>query len=279
MAARLAAIAAATERVPTMAYETVKVDIDARGVATLTFNRPDKHNAMNTQFCDDMHAALADLAADSAVRVIVTTGAGESFSAGGDLAWMRAQADSDRAGRMAEARHFALMLRRLDQMPKPVVARVNGPAYGGGIGMISVADIAIGADHCRFGLTEVRLGLIPATISPYVLARIGPAHARRWFINGRFFDAATAQGMGLLHEVVAADDLDAAVEREVVAMLNAAPTAISLSKGLITHMAAHPAEDPLDFTIGQLADAWETDEAEAGIKAFFAKQNPPWRKA
>ena len=121
----------------------------------------------------------------------------------------------------------------------------------------------------------MRLGLIPATISPYVLARIGPAHARRWFINGRFFDAAAARDMGLLHEVVAADDLDVAVEREVASMLNAAPTAISLSKGLITHMTAHPAEDPLDFTIGQLADAWETDEAEAGIKAFFAKQIRP----
>jgi methylglutaconyl-CoA hydratase len=262
-----------------MSYETLEVTIDDRGVARLTFNRPAKHNAMNTQFSNDMHAALAKLDDDPAVRVVVTTGAGESYSAGGDLGWMQEQADSDRAGRMAEARNFALMLRRLDNMRKPVIARVNGPAYGGGIGMISVSDIAIAADHCRFGLTEVRLGLIPATISPYVLARIGAAQARRWFINGRFFNAEQALQMGLLHEVVPADDLDAVVEKELNSILNAAPTAISLSKGLITQMMAAPAQDPLDFTIEQLADAWETDEAEVGIQAFFAKTSPPWRKS
>ena len=262
-----------------MSYETLEVVVDDRGVAYLTFNRPAKHNAMNTQFSNDMHAALAALDDDPAVRVVVTTGAGESYSAGGDLGWMQEQANSDRAGRMVEARNFALMLRRLDNMKKPVIARVNGPAYGGGIGMISVSDIAIGADHCRFGLTEVRLGLIPATISPYVLARIGAAHARRWFINGRIFNAEQAGQMGLLHEVVPADALDDVVEKEVASILNAAPTAISLSKGLITQMMATPAEDPLEFTIGQLADAWETDEAGAGIQAFFAKKAPPWRQS
>lgn len=259
-----------------MSYETLKLDIDARGLARLTMARPDKHNAMNALVIRELADAAARLASDARVRAIVLASEGKSFSAGADLTWMQEQWAKNRAGRIAEASSLANMLRALDDLPQPVIARVQGPAYGGGIGLMAVADIAIAAAEAKFALTETRLGLIPATIGPFVVRRIGEGHARRLFLNARPFDAAQAHHMGLVSAVVPAEALDAAVEVEVAAALQCAPGAVRDAKALAKHLARHPDNDLATFSIEQLANRWETDEARAGIEAFFAKQKAPW---
>ncbi len=247
----------------------IAVEVDARGVATLTLDRPEKHNVLSGEMCDALRRAAEDLGADASVRVVVLTGAGKSFCAGGDLAWMRAQFDADRAGRMAEARRLAFMLRDLNEMPKPLVARVNGTAMGGGLGLMSVADVAVVASVGKFGFTETRLGLIPATISPYVLARMGEGRARRVFMNARVFGAEELVGLGLAASVVAPEALDAAVEREVLPYLAAAPGAVAASKALARRLGPVIDADVIEETIVRLADTWETEEAQAGVKGFF----------
>lgn len=180
-----------------MDFETIQIAVDERGVATLTLNRPEQHNALSGLMIDELLSATLRLANDDAVRIVVLTGQGTSFCAGGDLSWMQAQVEATRADRIEAARKLALMLKALRDLPKPLIGRVNGQAYGGGVGLISVCDAAIGVTGARFGLTETKLGLIPATISPYVVARIGQAHALRNFTSARLFDAETARHMGL----------------------------------------------------------------------------------
>jgi methylglutaconyl-CoA hydratase len=176
--------------------ETIEITVDERGVARLTLNRPDKHNAMNAAMIAELTEAAGRLGRDPAVRVVVLTGAGASFSAGGDLGWMRAQMEADAATRAREARRLAEMLGALDAMPKPLIGRVQGQAFGGGVGLISVCDVAIGVESAKLGLTEVRLGLIPATIGPYVIARMGAARARAVFFSGRVFGGGGGRGAG-----------------------------------------------------------------------------------
>ncbi|MEO0913672.1 MAG: crotonase/enoyl-CoA hydratase family protein [Pseudomonadota bacterium] len=247
----------------------ISVEVDGRGVATLLLDRAEKHNALSGEMCDALREAAAELGADPSVRVVVLTGAGKSFCAGGDLAWMRAQFAADRAGRMAEARRLAFMLRDLNEMPKPLVARVNGTAMGGGLGLMCVADVAVAADAGRFGFTETRLGLIPATISPYVLARMGEARARRVFMSARVFGAEELVGLGLVASVVEPGALDAAVEAEVVPYLEAAPGAVAAAKALARRLGPVIDEAVIEESVVRLADTWETVEAQAGVAAFF----------
>ncbi len=173
-----------------MTYETLAIERDARGVARLTLNRPEAHNALGGPMLEELPAAARELDADSEVRVVVLTGAGESFCAGGDLRWMQEASRLDRAGRIASSGKIAAMLRALDRLSKPLVGRINGQAYGGGVGLVAVCDVAIAARDARFGLTEVRLGLLPANVGPYVVKKLGEAKAREIFFNGKLFDAA-----------------------------------------------------------------------------------------
>src|SRR6056300_1618922 len=179
-------------------YETISVEVDARGVATLTMTRVEKHNALNAQMMDELTDAALNLGADAAVRVVILASEGKSFCAGGDLEWMRAQFDATPEIKEREARRLADMLWTLNFMPKPLIGRLQGNAFGGGVGMASVCDVAVGVDRLKMGLTETRLGLIPATIGPYVLARMGEAMARRVFMSARLFDATEAVTLGLL---------------------------------------------------------------------------------
>ncbi len=257
-------------------YDTISIDVDARGVATLTLDRPEKHNAMSAQMLADLTHAAAALGADDAVRVVVLTGAGKSFCAGGDLDWMRAQMAADPDTRAREAGKLAHMLQALNTMPKPLIGAVQGNAFGGGVGMASVCDVAIGADHLKMGLTEVRLGIIPATIGPYVIARMGEGRARRVFFSGRLFDAPEAVELGLLARIVPADDLAAAVEAEVLPYLATAPGAVASAKALARSLGPRIDEDTIAMTIGALKDRWETDEAAEGIGAFFDKRKAAW---
>lgn len=257
-------------------YQTIEIVTDDRGVATLTLIREDKHNAMSGEMIAELTQAAAHLASDEAVRVVVLAAQGKSFCAGGDLGWMQAQMAADGETRYREARKLAEMLGALNTLPKPVIGAVQGNAFGGGLGLISVCDVAIGADHIKMGLTETRLGLIPATIGPYVVARMGEARARRVFMSARLFGAAEGVDLGLLARIVPADDLAEAVEREVVPYLSCAPGAVASAKQLVRDLAPTVNEAAIDLTIRALVDRWETEEAAEGIGAFFDKRKAGW---
>ena len=257
-------------------YQTLSVECDTRGVATLTLNRPDKHNVLDAQMIAELTGVAEDLGADRAVRVVVLSGAGTSFCAGGDLGWMKAQMQADRATRAVEAGKLAAMLGALNRMPKPLIGRVQGQAFGGGIGMMAVCDVAVGVEGAQFALTETRLGLIPATIGPYVLARMGEAMARRVFMSGRRFDAAEAVKLGLLARAVPPEGLDAAIEQEVAPYLACAPGAVAQAKALALHLGACVGPDQIDHSIAELVACWEGDEAREGVSAFFDRRKPDW---
>lgn len=259
-----------------MSWSTIALDVDGRGVARLVLDRPEKHNVLSGEMCDELRDAAAGVGADDGIRVVVLTGAGTSFCAGGDLGWMRAQLAATREGRMAEARRLARMLDALNTLPKPLIGRVNGAAYGGGVGLMAVCDAVVAVAEARFGLTETRLGLIPATISPYVLARVGEGRARAVFFSGRRFDAAEAAALGLVTRVVAAAELDAAVAAEVEPYFATAPAAVAAAKRLARSLGARIDADVIEATVARLADTWETAEAGEGIAAFLEKRQPPW---
>ncbi|MEM9270214.1 MAG: enoyl-CoA hydratase-related protein, partial [Pseudomonadota bacterium] len=214
--------------------------IDDLGIAHLTLNRPDKHNALSDDLIEALHDAAERLGADQAVRAVVLSGQGKSFCAGGDLAWMKAQIEADQATRKAAALKLARMLRALDQMPKPLIGAVHGIAFGGGTGLACVCDVVFAAPDARFGLTETRLGLIPATISPYVLARIGPGRARSVFFSARPFSATNAEQLGIVFEVT--EDPHARALDEAKAYLACGPEAVARSKALVRSFAS-PVED------------------------------------
>jgi methylglutaconyl-CoA hydratase len=259
-----------------MSYETISIATDDRGVATLTLDREDKHNALSATMIRELTEAANALGADDRVRVVVLTGAGKSFCAGGDLGWMQDQMAADPETRFVEARKLAMMLKALNEMPKPLIGRVQGQAFGGGIGMCSVCDVAIAADHAKFGLTETRLGLIPATIGPYVIARIGEAMARRVFMNARIFGAAEAERLGVVAGAVPEDALNEAVEAEVRPYLACAPGAVAAAKALARRLGPPITEAIIDDTIRALVDCWEGAEAQEGIGAFFEKRKARW---
>lgn len=252
---------------------------DHAGVRRITMNRPQVHNA----FDDTLIAALADalVAAgrDESVRAIVLTGEGASFSAGADLNWMRGMTGASEDENREDSLRLASLMRTLQYLPKPTVARVNGPAYGGGVGLIACCDIAIGVDSARFGLTEVKLGLVPAVISPYVIHAIGLRHARRLFLTGELFDAATAEHIGLLHRCVPATQLDEAIDATLALLAKAGPVAQAEAKQLALRMAGatQAQAEQLDRDNAALiARLRVSDEGQEGLGAFLAKRAPRW---
>ncbi len=251
--------------------------VDSRGVATLLLNRPDKHNALSSDLISALTEATQEMAGNDKVRVVVLAGTGKTFCAGGDLRWMQAQMQADRATREAEAGKIATMLDAMNSLPKPLIARVHGNAFGGGIGLACVADAAIGVrDGAKFGLTETRLGLIPATIGPYVLARLGPARARRVFMSPRLFSAEEAVRLGILARAVDPIDLDDALESEIKPYLDAAPGAIAEAKLLARTLLPGVGPDTVKMSVDALIRRWESDEAQQGLAAFFDKKKAPW---
>ncbi len=259
-----------------MEYKTISLSTDGRGVTTLMLDRAEKRNAMSGEMLSELAHAADAIARDDATRVVVLTGAGDTFCAGGDLAWMRQQRDVDAETRGREARKLADMLQKLNTLPKPVIGRIQGNAFGGGVGLASVCDIAIGAEGLKMGFTETRLGLIPATIGPYVIARMGEGRGRRVFMNARLFDAAEAVDLGLLARAVPSVDLDEAVEAEVEPYLACAPQAVAAAKALARHLGPIIDDAVIAHTIRELVACWEREEAEEGISAFFEKRKPAW---
>lgn len=257
-------------------YQTLKIESDARGVATLWLARSEKHNAMSAEMLDELVHAAQTLGADDTVRVVVLAAEGKTFCAGGDLAWMRAQFDMDSDTRRRESAKLSIMLQALDRLPKPVIGRVQGNAFGGGMGLMSVCDVVIAAQGLRFGFTETRLGLIPANIGPFVLRRMGAAMARRVFMSARLFDSEEAVTLGLVAKAVKADELDQAVEDQILPYLSCAPGAVGEAKALIQALGGGVSQSDMDLAIDALANRWNTDEAQEGISAFFDKRPPQW---
>jgi methylglutaconyl-CoA hydratase len=249
------------------------------GVARITLNRPDKRNALDRATIAALSSELHECAGNPAVRVVQITGAGDVFCAGADLAEMRAQAAASEAANLTDAEQLATMLAVLDSMPKPTLARVNGDGYGGALGLIGACDIVVAADSAKFAFTEVRLGIIPAVISPFVLGKMGESAARRYFLTAERLTAAALRDLGLIHEVVPADLLDATCGRVADAVLKGAPQALAAAKTLIRDVAHASGRDRASLSIamaGRLAQLRVQPEAQEGFSAFFEKRKAGW---
>ena len=246
-------------------------------VARLRLNRPELHNAFDAELISALTSQLASLTDDDTVRVVVLEAAGKSFSAGADLHWMRGMAAASEAENRADSLALAHLMRTLDELPKPTIARVHGAAFGGGVGLVACCDIAIGTPDAKFGLTESKLGLLPAVISPYVIAAIGARQARRWFATAEIFDAAEARRIGLLHDVVDATALDTAVQRQIDLLLEAGPIAAASAKALVRDVVAGTDAAAIDRTNAALiARLRVSAEGQEGIGAFLEKRKPAW---
>ncbi|MFO1075997.1 MAG: enoyl-CoA hydratase/isomerase family protein [Geminicoccaceae bacterium] len=256
-----------------------EVEIAREGaVARVTLNRPQLHNAFDEALIQGLADAFAALGEDAAVRVVLLTGAGKSFSAGADLNWMKRAAGYDEERNRADARALELMLRTLDECPKPVVALVNGAAIGGGVGLVAACDIAIAAEGAQFATSEVRLGIVPAVIAPFVVRAIGPREARRWFLTAERFGAAEARRIGLVHEVVPTDRLEERGAAMVAELLKGGPEAQAEAKRLVQLVRTMPQGGSIlaEATVAMIADRRASDEGREGIGAFLEKRKPGW---
>ena len=248
-------------------------------VARLTMNRPRLHNAFDEALIAALTRALEELAEDAAVRVVLLTGAGRSFSAGADLAWMRRAAAYDDERNREDARALEAMLRTLDELPKPTVALVNGAAIGGGTGLVAACDIALASSAASFATSEVRLGIVPAVISPYVVRAVGARQARRCFLAAERLSAEEARRIGLVHEVVPPEALEARAGELVAALLEGGPEAQAEAKRLVRLVESTPQGGSLlaEATVGSIAARRASAEGREGIAAFLEKRRPGWR--
>lgn len=250
----------------------------AEHVTTIRMNRPEKHNAFDETLIADLTAAFRAAGNDPGARAVVLEAAGDSFSAGADLGWMKRMSAQERAANERDAIALADLMAAIDRCPKPVLGLVQGAAFGGGVGLVACCDIAIATEAASFCLSEVRLGLIPAVISPYVAAAIGARACRRYFLTAERFDAATAQRLGLVHEVVPATDLAAARDRMLGHLLKGGPSAQRAAKDLIAHVARDKIDEPLmRDTAWRIAEARASAEGKEGIAAFLEKRKPNWQ--
>ncbi|NND83202.1 MAG: enoyl-CoA hydratase/isomerase family protein [Gammaproteobacteria bacterium] len=259
--------------------DTVLITQDNRGVATLTLNRPDVYNAFDDTTVAILNRELERLGQDPEVRIVVLAAAGKAFSAGGDLNWMKRMVNYDHDENMRDASQLANLMYRLNFLAKPTIARVQGAAFGGAVGLVSCCDFALGSEHASFSLSEVKIGLAPATIAPYVVAAIGQRAARRYSLSGERFDAATALRMGLLHQVVAAAELDAALENLIDSLLANSPQGMRVAKQLIFEVSDQPIDQALTHkTVQAIAELRASGEGQEGLAAFLEKRPPNWNK-
>lgn len=257
-------------------YETLEIEYGT-GVATLWMNRPDVHNAFNARLIADLSAACMQLDGDAGVRVVVLGGRGKSFSAGADLNWMKAAGEACPEENLADAMRLAGMLRTLAEMTKPTIARVHGAALGGGMGLASACDICVAGERAVFATSEVRFGIIPAAISPYVIRAIGERQSTRYFQTAERIDAKRAVELGLAHEAVATDALDATVGGLAEALLQGGPKAQAAAKSLIRAVAKHPVDAALvEDTARRISQLRATPEAKEGLEAFLSKRPAAW---
>jgi methylglutaconyl-CoA hydratase len=247
------------------------------GVITVVLKRPEQHNAFNSEMIAELTAVFEELDRRNDVRVVILTGSGRSFCAGADVATMRAAADYTFEQNLADGRAIFDLMAAVDGCRKPVVGRVNGAAIGGGAGLVSCCDVAVAVERASFGFTEARLGIIPAVISPFVLAKIGVTHGRELFLTGERFDAGQARHIGLVHHVVPEEGLDGKVQERVAELLQAAPGAQAHIKELIGAAAYRPKSDLRDFVANLIAHRRASDEGREGMSAFLQKRAPWWQ--
>lgn len=245
-------------------------------IAHVTLARPDVRNAFNADLIAKLAVTFERLGRDPDVRAIVLRGEGKTFCGGADIGWMRGSLDLSRPENLADAKKMSEMFRTIDRTPKPVIAAIQGAALGGGAGLAAVCDIVICAGDAVFGFTEVKLGIIPAVISPFVLSKIGVSNARALFLTGQRFDAERARAIGLVHEVVAQDDLDAAVGRIITEIRSAGPGAIAAAKRLVERMRETPYDGSRDITAEAIAEQRTTPEGQEGLRAFLERRPPHW---
>ena len=259
-----------------MTYETLEIE-NTSGVRTLWLNRPEKRNAMNDVLISELNRAIGQAIEDTTVRVIMLAGRGQAFCSGADLHWMKSGREMSANEASSDAGHLAHAMRMLYESRKPTIARVHGSAFAGAMGLVSACDIAIASEETRFCLSEVKLGLLPAMISPFVIKAIGERQARRLMLTAEVFEAPLACRLGLVHESVPHDELDACVQRVVDHLLLASPNALGECKRLIRDVLGRPIDDALmALTAERIGAARASDEGQEGIAAFFAKRKPGW---
>ncbi len=258
-----------------MAHGTVRLAREG-AVARVVLNRPDVRNAFNDQMLEDLREVFAAITDDPDLRVVVLTGEGKSFCAGADLNWMKRVVDYTFEENYEDSLNLARMLRDIYACPKPVIGRVNGPAIGGGTGVVAVCDITIASEEAVFAFSETKLGITPATISPYLLKRMGEKNLREYFLTGERFSAARAAEMGLINAVVPADQLDEAVEAKIKMILTGGPMALADAKKLIREISERSLEDNGPYTAEAIARLRTSEEGQEGMDAFLSKRKPQW---
>ena len=259
-----------------MTYDTLIIE-RAGHLATVTLNRPDVRNAFNEATIAELTQAFSALGADESVRAIVLAANGPAFCAGADLHWMKKMAGYTHAENHADALQLATMLRTIYECPQPVVARVQGDCYAGGMGLVAACDIVVAVDEAQFCLSEVKLGLIPATIAPYAIKAMGEQASRRYFLTAERFTAATALHIGFAHEVVAGAALDARVAEIVKALVTNSPAAVRQAKTLVRDVAGRPVDDTLvDDTAARIAAIRASEQGREGVASFLEKRKPTW---
>jgi methylglutaconyl-CoA hydratase len=260
------------------AYKTLLVD-ESEGIVFVTLNRPDVHNAFNDELIGEAIDLFGSIGAKASARAIVLRSGGANFCAGADLNWMSRMVSYTRDENIRDSSQLAKMFAIMNECPVPIIGRVQGAAIGGGVGLVAVCDIAIATRDSKFGLSEVKLGIVPAVISPYVIAKIGESHSRALFMTGERFDAERALRIGLVHRVV--DDvasLDAAVNDALSQLMSSGPEAVRACKKLIAYVATHPLEDAIPYTIEAIAERRVSEEGQQGMGAFLRKEKAPWAK-
>ncbi len=258
-----------------MAFETILCEVDERGVCTLTLNRPDKGNAVSEIMQAELLAAIEAAAGDAAIRVVVLSGRGRNFCTGGDLDWFMQSFDDTREGRIKRSAAFSDLYEALNALPKPLIGRVNGSCFGGGMGLIAVCDTVLALASAKFGFTETRIGLVPASFSPYVISRIGVANARRTMLSGALFPAQLASRIGLVDEVCGDEaELNQRVSTVVEQHLVAAPAAVAMTKRMLAGFAMEPPQVSQAHLSALIGDAWETGEAKLRLAERLDKPKP-----
>ena len=255
---------------------TVKTKI-TENIAEVTLSRPEVHNAFNDEMIKELTKAFLELSTNKNIRVIILAGEGKSFCAGGDLNWMKKAIDYTYEENIEDSLKLAKMFRTINECPKPVIARIQGTAIGGGVGLVSVCDVSCTVSTAKFSLSEVKIGLIPAVISPFVMKKIFPGEARRYFLTGERFDANEAKRIGLISEVASdEEEMDKKINEWTEAMLSGGPEAISTCKKMIRDVAFLNTDEALELSSKELAERRASKEGQEGIKAFFEKRKPNW---
>ena len=259
-----------------MPAPVVRLDVDDRGIATITLARPERRNAFDAEVIAGVVDALGRI--DLATRAVVLRGDGDAFCAGADLNWMKSMVEYGLEQNLSDSRALAEMFRALDGLSMPLLARVQGAALGGGAGLVAVADIAVASTDATFGFTEVRLGIIPAVVSPYVVQKIGPAHATALFVSGMRFDAKRAHEIGLVEAVAPAAELDAQLARYVDAILAGGPQAVNAAKRIVREVTGRGPADVRDLTVDRIAALRVSAEGQEGMRAFLERREARWKK-